>query len=81
MILYDFHPEALLDLDEIWGFIRKDSIESADRMIAEIVAAVDALVPFPRRGHRRTDITSRLLRFIQVRDYVVAYAPDKSPCG
>ncbi len=22
---YDFHPEALLDLDEIWEFIRADN--------------------------------------------------------
>jgi len=34
---YDFHPEARLDLDEIWEFIRADSLDAADRMIAEIL--------------------------------------------
>ena len=37
---YDFHPEARFDLDEIWEFIRTDSVEAADRTIAEILTAV-----------------------------------------
>jgi len=53
MTRYDFHPEARLDLDEIWEFIRVDNLDAADRTIAEILAAIDALVPFPDRGHRR----------------------------
>ena len=65
---YDFHPEVRLDLDEIWEFIRADSLDAADRLIAEILAAIDALVPFPGRGHRRPDLTSRPMRFILVRD-------------
>jgi plasmid stabilization system protein ParE len=61
---HDFHPEARFDVDEIWEFIRADSLDAADRMIAEILAAIDALVTFPGRGHRRSDLTSRPLRFI-----------------
>lgn len=64
MIAYDFHPEARLDLDEIWEFIRGDDLDAADRLIAEIVDTIDALVPFPARGHRRPEITSRPLRFV-----------------
>lgn len=30
-------------------------------------------------GHRRPDLTSKPLRFIRVRDYLVAYAPDEDP--
>jgi plasmid stabilization system protein ParE len=44
---YDFHPEAALDLDEIWGFIADDSLDAADRVTAEILARIDALVLFP----------------------------------
>ena len=76
---YDFHPEARHDLDEIWDFIRGDNLDAADRLIAEILAAIDALVPFPGRGHRRPDLTSRPLRFILVREYLIAYAPDEKP--
>jgi plasmid stabilization system protein ParE len=76
---YDFHPQARDDLDEIWEFIRPKNPAAADRVIAEILAAVRALVPFPNRGHRRADLTSRPLRFIRVRDYLIAYAPDEKP--
>jgi len=48
-------------------------------MIAEILSAIRALVPFPGRGHRRPDLTSRPLRFILVRDYLIAYAHDEKP--
>ena len=40
---YALHPEARFDLDEIWEFIRADNLDAADRMIAEILAAVAAL--------------------------------------
>ena len=76
---YDFHPGARSDLDEIWEFIASASINAADKMIADILKAVSTLVPFPHQGHRRTDLTSRPLRFIRVYDYLIAYAPDDQP--
>ena len=76
---YDFHPEARFDLDEIWEFIRADNLDAADRLIAEILGAIDALVPFPGRGHRRPDLTSRPLRFILFREYLIVYAPEEKP--
>src|SRR5712671_3489289 len=79
MIAYDFHPEARLDLDEIWEFIRGDNLDAADRLIAEILNAIDGLVPFPGRGHRRQDLTSPPLRFLLVREYLIAYAPEEKP--
>jgi plasmid stabilization system protein ParE len=79
MITYDFHPEVRRDLDEIWDFIGADNPEAADRLIAEIVDAIDPLVPFPRVGHKRPDLTGRPLRFISVREYLIAYAPEEKP--
>ena len=76
---YDFHPRAVNDLDEIWGFIAADNLDAADTIIAEILAAIDALVAFPDRGHKRPDLTSRPLRFSLVREYLIAYAPDEKP--
>ena len=78
---YDFHPEARLDLDEVWEFIRADNVDAADRMIADILSSIRALVPFPGQGRRRPDLTSRPLRFIRVREFLIAYAPDEKPCG
>jgi plasmid stabilization system protein ParE len=44
---YDFHPEARSDIDHIWEFVRADNLDAAGRMIAEILTAIRALVPFP----------------------------------
>ncbi|HUA21321.1 MAG TPA: type II toxin-antitoxin system RelE/ParE family toxin [Bryobacteraceae bacterium] len=76
---YEFHPEARRDLDDIWEFIAETSIESADRVIGEILGGIDSLAQFPHRGHRRLDLTSRPLRFLTVRDYLIVYAPDEKP--
>jgi plasmid stabilization system protein ParE len=56
-----------------------DNLDAADRMIAEILSAIRALVPFPGQGHKRPDLTSRPLRFILVHEYLIAYAPDEKP--
>ena len=79
MITYDLHPEVRLDLDEIWEFIRRDNLDAADKVIADILASIDALATFPNRGHKRPDLTSRPLRFILARDYLIAYAPEEKP--
>ena len=83
MIGYDFHPEAALDLDEIWEFIAEANLDAnlnaADIVIADILAALDKLVPFPNQGHKRPDLTSRPLRFTLVHEYLIAYAPDEKP--
>ncbi|MGA8762035.1 MAG: type II toxin-antitoxin system RelE/ParE family toxin [Candidatus Sulfotelmatobacter sp.] len=76
---YDFHAEAVVDLDEIWDFIAGDNPTAADRLIAEILFAIDKLVSFPKQGHKRPDLTARPLRFILVREYLIAYAPDEKP--
>jgi plasmid stabilization system protein ParE len=79
MIAYDLHPQALLDLDEIWEFIRQDNIVAADKVIADILGSIDALATFPNQGHKRLDLTSRPLRFILAHDYLIAYAPEENP--
>jgi plasmid stabilization system protein ParE len=74
-----FHPEAEADINEIWEYIAADSSAAANRVTAEIEKALDDLAPFPGRGHRRPDLTARPLRFILVREYLIAYAPDEKP--
>jgi plasmid stabilization system protein ParE len=78
---FQLHPEAYNDLDDLWEFIAEDSIDAADRVRDNIYDAIQALVPFPHQGHRRTDLSSRPLRFRRVYDYLIAYAPDERPCG
>ena len=71
------HPEAHADLDEIWEYIAADSLDAADRTIEELYEAIHSLVPFPRIGHSRPDLTASPLLFQTVREYVIAYAPEE----
>lgn len=76
---YGLHPEAFADLDDIRSYIARQNPDTADRVIAEIFDAIRRLVPLPRQGHRRADLTWRPLRFALVREFLVAYAADEKP--
>jgi toxin ParE1/3/4 len=73
------HPQAAQDITDIWEFLAEANPQAARRVREDILDAIRALVPFPRQGHRRTDLTSRPLLFRTVRDYLIAYAPDEHP--
>jgi toxin ParE1/3/4 len=79
VIGYGFHPEAEIDLNDIWEYIAADNLDAADKVREEIRDAIDLLIASPHLGYRRTDWTSRPLRFKLVREYVIAYAPEKKP--
>ena len=76
---YSFHPDALFDLNEIWEYVSADNLAAAERLIAEILESIEALVASPNRGRRRPHLTSQPLRFIVVREYLIAYAPEEKP--
>lgn len=76
---YALHPEAYNDIDEIRAYIAEDNPDAADRMVNEIFDGIRLLVQFPYQGYPRPNLTSRPLRFKLVREYVIVYAPDKSP--
>ena len=76
---YALHPEAFADLDNIRDYIARESPDAADRVISELFETIRGLVLFPHKGHRRPDLTSRPLRFILVREYLIAYAPEEKP--
>ena len=76
---FALHPDAFIDLDDIWEFIAADSVAAADRLAAEIFETLRGVATSPHIGHRRPDLTSRPLRFALVRDYLIAYAPDEDP--
>ncbi len=76
---FALHPEALADLDDIRQHIAEDNPDAANRVITEIFDVLRSLVAFPHQGYRRPNLTSRPLRFRLVREYVIAYAPEKKP--
>ena len=75
------HPLAGQDITEIWEYIAADNPLAARRVREEIYSAIRAFFPFPGVGHRRPDLTSRPLRFILVREYLITYRRMKSRCG
>lgn len=76
---FALHPEAARDLTEIWEFVARDNLFAAGRFRNETLEAIRNLIAFPRQGHTRPDLTSRPLRFHNVRDYLIAYAPGETP--
>jgi plasmid stabilization system protein ParE len=79
MSQYELHPEAKADLDEISEYIAADSVESAERVISEILARIKNLASSPYTGRRRPDLTGAPLRFVCARNYLIAYSPDRKP--
>jgi plasmid stabilization system protein ParE len=76
---FELHPGAASDITSIWEFIAEDNPRAAGRVREDILDAIRRLVPLPRQGHQRTDLTSRPLRFRIVRNYLIAYAPEEKP--
>lgn len=76
---FALHPLAAQDITEIWEYIAEDNPRAAGRVRTEILARIRSVVSFPHSGHRRPDLTSRPLRFVLVREYLIAYAPDEEP--
>jgi plasmid stabilization system protein ParE len=76
---YELHPEAYNDLEAIREYIAEDNPTAAAHVIVDIFDAIRDLVPFPRKGHPRIDLTSRPLRFWRTRDYLIAYAYQARP--
>jgi plasmid stabilization system protein ParE len=50
---YAFHPGAFADLDEIGEYIAEDSLDAADRVLADIHSTPTTLAASPRIGHPR----------------------------
>jgi plasmid stabilization system protein ParE len=69
---FALHPGAAQDITDIWEFIAEDNPLGARRAREDILGAIRKLLPFPQQGHKRSDLTSRPLRFQTIRDYLVA---------
>jgi plasmid stabilization system protein ParE len=69
---FALHPLAAQDIADIWEYIAEDNPQAARHVREEIHSTIRGLVPFPRRGHRRLDLTSHPLRFIGVTECAMA---------
>jgi plasmid stabilization system protein ParE len=82
MSSYQFTPQAVEDLFEIWCYIAGDDLDAANRVEEAIYAACATLADAPRAGSIREDLTALPLRFWLVkpyRNYWIVYNPEKKP--
>ena len=57
-----FGTQAQRDLDEIWSFVARDSIDAAETVVAAVERALRQLSDMPGRGHERLELRGRRYR-------------------
>jgi plasmid stabilization system protein ParE len=80
--LFWLSPRAHQDLDQIWSFIARDSVDAANRVESAILRTCGKVAMNPFLGKKRTEITMRPVRFSVVTrypNYIVVYRPDIKP--
>jgi toxin ParE1/3/4 len=63
---------AVKDLDEIWLYIARDSIDAAEKMIQRIEEASEKLASMPGMGQKRDDLQPGI-RSYPVGRYLIFY--------
>jgi plasmid stabilization system protein ParE len=82
MSKYQFTPQAVADLFDIWSFIAEDNPAAADRVEEAVFRACDFLADSPFAGRTRKDLIPLPLRFWVVQpysSYLIVYHPEKKP--
>jgi plasmid stabilization system protein ParE len=82
MSAYALTPLAKADIFEIWSYIAEESENAADRVEQAIYDACAFVAEAPMRGHSRSDLTTRRLRFWTLSRYpnhTVVYRPETAP--
>jgi plasmid stabilization system protein ParE len=82
MSTYVLTPLAKADIFDIWAYIAQDNEDAADRVEQAIYDACQFVADAPMRGHSRTGLTTRSLRFwtlTRYPNYAVVYRPETTP--
>jgi plasmid stabilization system protein ParE len=74
---YVLGRDAEQDLDDLWEYIAQDSLDAADRLIAQFFDAFELLSRNPGIGHMREDLTKFPVRFWPVGNYLIIYRAPK----
>jgi plasmid stabilization system protein ParE len=71
---YIIAPEADDDIYKIWRFLyTRASLDTANRVEAELYAAFADLARTPGQGHKRSDLTSHPVLFFILYSYLIVY--------
>jgi plasmid stabilization system protein ParE len=73
MSSYVLGRDAEQDLNDLWDYIAADNVEAADRLMARLFDAFEALSRNPGMGHKREDLTQFPVLFWRVGNYLVIY--------
>jgi len=79
---YALTPTSKADIFNIWSYIADDSEDAANRVEQAIYNACSFVATAPMRGHSRTDLTTRSLRFwtlTRYPNYAIVYRPATIP--
>jgi len=68
-------PEAIADLDGIWGYIGRDNPAAADRMLDELNERFVLLSKNPEIGELQPLLADGTYRRFTHRNYVIYYRP------
>lgn len=82
MSVYALTPLAKADIFDIWAYVAQDSVATANRVEQAIYDACALMADAPSRGHSRTDLTARPLRFwtlTRYPNYALVYRPETIP--
>jgi len=82
MSSYQFTPQALGDLLDIWSFIAQANPTAADRVEGAIFGACNFLADSPLAGRIRKELTALPVRFWVVQpysNYLIVYDPERKP--
>jgi antitoxin ParD1/3/4 len=82
MSKYQFTPQAVADLLDIWSFIAEDNSAAADLVEEAVFRACDFLADSPLAGRMRRDLTPLPLRFWVVQPYsryLIVYDSERKP--
>lgn len=77
---YVLAPEAVLDLVQIWRYIKKQSsVEMADHVESVIRERLVFLAANPGAGHWRKNLTEEAVKFFPIYSYLIVYRPETTP--
>ena len=70
---YILGDDAVLDLEDVWEYVARDSVEAADGWIAKLFEAFEMVARAPGIGHKREDWTNYPVLFSTAGAYLIIY--------